>query len=163
MTASGTCAAIEANQRTAKGMKVLTPLRAIRARCLECAGSRKKVRDCGRGPEASDPCVLHPYRMGRNPARKGIGRAMSSEDARFTQKRTSQVVSFGKKNSAPCPSTPEINLGHPRAKFGQFDFSDLSPRERRRIRESALEILLGPEAREQHGRATFDPGEGGGR
>lgn len=68
----------------------LSPLRAIRARCLECAGGRKAVRECPRGPESSEPCAVFAFRMGRNPARAGIGRAMSSEDARITRKRTTQ-------------------------------------------------------------------------
>ncbi len=39
----------------------------IRRMCLWCQGGRADfVRDCG-------DCVLSPYRMGTNPARKGIG------------------------------------------------------------------------------------------
>lgn len=67
-----------------------TPIRAIRARCLECAGARKRVRECARGPESSIPCPLWLFRMGRNPARIGIGRALTSESARSMKKRTSQ-------------------------------------------------------------------------
>jgi hypothetical protein len=108
-------------------MKVLTPVKAIRAKCLVCAAGRKAVRECPRGPESLEPCALHPFRMGRNPAREGIGRAMSSEDARSTRKPTSQVV------------------------------VSATPRERRRIRESALAILLGPGAREQHEMKALTP------
>lgn len=50
-------------------MKHLTPLRAIRAKCLECAGRRKVVRNC----EEAD-CPLFAFRFGKNPHRKGIGR-----------------------------------------------------------------------------------------
>lgn len=46
----------------------LTPLRAIREKCIECAGSKKEVRTC-----QAIECVLFTYRLGRNPARKGIG------------------------------------------------------------------------------------------
>lgn len=58
--------------------------------------------------------------MGRNPARAGIGRAMSSEDARITRKRTTQDVSPDRKNPGegvrcgdgsrvdPTPSSNEI-------------------------------------------------------
>lgn len=66
------------------------PVKLIRLHCLRCAGSAGAVRECLRGPESSNPCVLWPFRMGKNPARKGIGRAMSSEDARFCRKGTSQ-------------------------------------------------------------------------
>jgi hypothetical protein len=63
-------------------MPTLTPMKAIRARCLECAGrSMKAVRECARGSEATEPCPLHPYRMGRNPARAGIGRCEPNRNA----------------------------------------------------------------------------------
>jgi hypothetical protein len=44
------------------------PVRAIRAKCLDCAGGMKEVRQC-----SNESCPLHPYRMGRNPNRAGIG------------------------------------------------------------------------------------------
>ncbi len=50
--------------------RTLTPLRAIRANCLDCcAGQRREVREC----HLTD-CPLWPFRMGRNPKRAGIGR-----------------------------------------------------------------------------------------
>lgn len=48
--------------------KRLTPLKAIKAKCRECSGGPKAVRNC----EDTD-CALHPYRMGTNPNRSGIG------------------------------------------------------------------------------------------
>lgn len=46
-----------------------TPMRAIRAKCLDCCcGQMQEVRLC---PSLS--CALWRYRMGRNPARAGIG------------------------------------------------------------------------------------------
>lgn len=47
---------------------VPTPLKAMRAKCLDCAGRPKEVRHC----PAID-CPLWPFRMGKNPNRKGIG------------------------------------------------------------------------------------------
>ena len=48
----------------------LTPLNAIRAKCLDCCvGSRVEVRRC----EDTD-CSLLPFRFGHNPRRSGIGR-----------------------------------------------------------------------------------------
>ena len=45
--------------------KRLTPIKAIRAKCLDCmGGSSKEVRLCNI-PE----CSLFPYRLGKNPAR----------------------------------------------------------------------------------------------
>jgi hypothetical protein len=52
-----------------KEKKGTTPVRAIRAKCVECqGGGRKAIANC----EVLD-CPLHPYRMGKNPARTGIG------------------------------------------------------------------------------------------
>ena len=49
--------------------KILTPVAAIRARCLACAkGKAAVVRKC-----VQQDCPLFQYRFGRNPARKGIG------------------------------------------------------------------------------------------
>lgn len=50
------------------GMTYLTPLKAIRRKCLQCAGSKSTVRKC-----TDHQCPLHDYRMGRNPSRQGIG------------------------------------------------------------------------------------------
>ena len=48
----------------------MTPLRAIREKCLDCcAGLASEVKLC--------PCInctLHPYRLGRNPALAGKGK-----------------------------------------------------------------------------------------
>jgi len=47
----------------ARKRKIRNPLKAIRAKCLECCGaSPKEVRLC---PDLN--CALHPFRMGRNP------------------------------------------------------------------------------------------------
>jgi len=50
-------------------MKGLTPLKAIRAKCLDCScWQPKEVKLC---PDAE--CTLYPYRFGKNPNRSGIG------------------------------------------------------------------------------------------
>lgn len=47
----------------AKKRKLRNPLKAIRAKCLECCGgSPKEVRLC-----TDESCVLHPFRTGKNP------------------------------------------------------------------------------------------------
>jgi hypothetical protein len=46
----------------------LTPLKAIRGKCLGCAGSPREIKAC-----SFSDCPLFFYRMGKNPARKGIG------------------------------------------------------------------------------------------
>lgn len=50
-------------------MKNLTPIKAIRKHCLECSsGSPGEVKDC-----IINDCPLYPFRLGKNPNRKGIG------------------------------------------------------------------------------------------
>ena len=50
-------------------MKRLTPVKAIRAKCLDCCcGQPKEVRLC-----VIPDCPLYNYRFGKNPNRKGIG------------------------------------------------------------------------------------------
>lgn len=49
--------------------KSLTPLKAIRAKCLDCVcGQANEVRLC-----PCTDCSLYPYRFGKNPHRAGIG------------------------------------------------------------------------------------------
>lgn len=50
--------------------KGITPLRAIRRKCLYdcCCGQRSEVRNC-----VIPECDLFPFRFGKNPRRKGVG------------------------------------------------------------------------------------------
>lgn len=49
--------------------KHVTPLKAIRLKCLDCCcGSPKEVKQC-----PAEKCQLHPFRLGKNPRRLGIG------------------------------------------------------------------------------------------
>lgn len=44
-------------------MKRLTPIKAIRGKCLDCMGNHyKEIREC-----SSIRCELHPFRMGKRP------------------------------------------------------------------------------------------------
>jgi hypothetical protein len=55
------------------------PVRALREQCLDCmGGSPSLVRECG-----TVSCAVHPYRMGKNPARQRVGgrREMLTEAA----------------------------------------------------------------------------------
>ena len=48
---------------------MLTPLKAIRAKCLDCCcEQRNEVAAC-----PCQDCPLYPYRFGKNPNRAGIG------------------------------------------------------------------------------------------
>ena len=50
-------------------MNKTTPLKAIRKKCLDCSCDCKlEVREC---PVID--CPIYPYRLGKNPARSGIG------------------------------------------------------------------------------------------
>ena len=71
---------IYSNQAKGRKMKKLTPLRAIRANCLECSGDNQaEVRLC-----VIPTCPLYPYRMGHNPARAGQGNPGSLPKPRLT-------------------------------------------------------------------------------
>ncbi|MCU0666909.1 MAG: hypothetical protein MUF05_07440 [Candidatus Omnitrophica bacterium] len=51
-------------------MKRLTPVKAIRAKCLDCsAGQPSEIRNC-----LIEDCPLYFYRFGKNPNRVGIGK-----------------------------------------------------------------------------------------
>jgi hypothetical protein len=46
--------------------KQLTPLKSIRAKCLDCsAGQIKEVRECPFDSKSDQECPLYPLRMGR--------------------------------------------------------------------------------------------------
>jgi len=50
-------------------VKLLTPIKAIRAKCLDCCcNQRKEVRLC-----PIPDCSLYPYRFGHHPKLKGKG------------------------------------------------------------------------------------------
>lgn len=44
----------------------MTPVRAIRAKCLVCAGGKKSIRTC-----ESESCPLYPYLDGSEPREEG--------------------------------------------------------------------------------------------
>ncbi len=70
-------------------MNKLTPVKAHRARCLDCQGHRPSlVRNC-----QELECPSFPYRMGKNPRRKGIGNSKGVSSANAT----TQVATFGEK------------------------------------------------------------------
>lgn len=49
-------------------MAKLTPIKAIRAKCLDCCcGSSNEVRAC-----KNEECALHEYRFGKRPKKDGI-------------------------------------------------------------------------------------------
>ena len=53
----------------------VSPLKAIRLHCLDCAGSPTEVKNCTGKLLNGDTCHLHPYRFGRNPNLAGKGQS----------------------------------------------------------------------------------------
>ena len=65
--------------------KILTPLRAIRAKCVDCsAGSMKEVREC-----VMLDCPLYPYRLGKSPNRKP--RILTDEEREVLRQRMAKM------------------------------------------------------------------------
>jgi hypothetical protein len=62
--------AIEHEILTKNGIEIkeLTPMKAIRQKCMECSNWQySEVRDCH-----IEDCALWPYRMGRNPTHTAV-------------------------------------------------------------------------------------------
>ena len=52
-----------------KASKPMSLIKVIRAKCLDCAaGSKADIKEC-----PFPDCSLYPYRLGKNPNRKGVG------------------------------------------------------------------------------------------
>ena len=65
--------------------KILTPLRAIRAKCIDCStGSMKEVREC-----VMLDCPLYPYRLGKSPNRKP--RILNDEEREALRQRMAKM------------------------------------------------------------------------
>ena len=65
--------------------KILTPLSAIRAKCIDCsAGSMKEVREC-----VMLDCPLYPYRLGKSPNRKP--RILTDEEREALRQRMAKM------------------------------------------------------------------------
>ena len=86
------------------GMTYLTPLKAIRRKCLQCAGSKGTVRKC-----TDHQCPLHNYRMGRNPSRQGIGNFNPGVKKSNSLRDSNKVISF---SSQTTGKTRSPVLGH---------------------------------------------------
>ena len=69
----------------------ITPLKAIRAFCIDCSGgSPSEVRNC-----IIPECPLYLYRLGKNPNRKGIG-----GNKVFVPKSCVEPMEIGKKGAS---------------------------------------------------------------
>lgn len=74
---------------------MLTPLKAIRAKCLDCSGGQpKEVRFC-----PVEDCPLHHLRFGKNPAlkgKRGLRGRFDTVQARKGAEMSSVATYFGK-------------------------------------------------------------------
>lgn len=80
---------------------ILTPIKAIRAKCLDCCcGNMAEVRRC-----PAEKCSLHPYRMGHRPKMD----ADTQADTHSTENADSPPFSQQKpKTKAPlCDDRPK--------------------------------------------------------
>ena len=67
------------------GNRTLSHLKRIKLHCLDCVETRQEVKDCtGKLLFEDRLCYLHPYRLGHNPKRKGIGNRLGNP--KFLQK-----------------------------------------------------------------------------
>ena len=65
-------------EETKNKRKILTPVKAIKKHCYDCSGGYKKeIREY-----VITDCPLYPYRMGRNPNRKGVGKIRKRSEFR---------------------------------------------------------------------------------
>ena len=68
-------------------MKSITPLKAIRAKCLDCsAWQPAEVRKC-----PMEDCSLFPYRFGKNPGLQGKRKGNPEALKQYRESRMSQV------------------------------------------------------------------------
>lgn len=64
----------------------LSPVKSIRLYCLNCRKQPKNVRRC-----PNQICALYEYRLGKNPARKGIGGKNRLLESGYSEKRVSEA------------------------------------------------------------------------
>lgn len=83
----------------------MTPLKAIRAKCLECAGNFIAVNKCG-----DSGCSLFPYHLGHDPARRGIGGGLSN----FKRKDAHSSEDFSRKKGIVEDDGNVVLAGGPR-------------------------------------------------
>jgi hypothetical protein len=82
-----------------RAVKGVSPLKTIRAKCLECVEGVREVRECTGTILWSDPCPLHRYRMGKGNRQlteaEQDQRQAASERAGQKQGLSSRIASGG--------------------------------------------------------------------
>lgn len=98
--------------------EILTPIKAIRAKCLDCVGYDKgEVRKCD-----DKRCSLWPYRMGHNPNRKGIfggKEGLRTRDS-FHERCYTMLKTAFKKKGFDVPENFEEIVGMPIEDFVEY-------------------------------------------
>lgn len=76
-----------------KTTKRLSPVKAIKIKCLDCSGGvKKEVREC-----IIQDCPLYTFRLGKNPNRKGLRLKTSpSQELKKNSVSTTEKKSIGK-------------------------------------------------------------------
>ena len=117
---------VSRNELVAAGHKPINPLKALRARCIDCkAGELSPVRRC----EHLD-CPAWPYRMGTNPWSKERSEAQQRHTRTLAEKRRSgaEKQPSGRRGSAtPEPAATTL----PPAKLSTGETNVLSDAARR--------------------------------
>lgn len=92
----------------------MTPMKAIRAKCLDCCcDSSNEVRLC-----TIQKCPLYPYRFGKNPNRSGIG----NHSALFSSRIPNSAQDLEGESSGEYTSTiPGTNSAKPLASQVLFE------------------------------------------
>lgn len=89
----------------------LSPLKRIRAHCLDCVETRQEVKECtGKLLFEDRLCYLHLYRFGKNPRLKGLGnpknfKKPSANDMVLPSKNGSEALVYNDSDNSdkvPC-------------------------------------------------------------
>jgi len=93
-----------------KKKKELTPLQAIRAKCLDCTCNQpKEIRLC-----PITECSLWPFRMGKSPKRAGVGGIGKRFEKREVVPKSTVVQKFNRIKSPPLTSVQRQCYSHVR-------------------------------------------------
>lgn len=77
---------------------MLTPIKAIRAKCLDCCcGSANEVKQC-----PCKSCSLHPFRFGKNPYRKAREYTPEEREAIAARLSKNRPYNTGEKSHQPA-------------------------------------------------------------
>lgn len=71
--------------QTVSENKIKSPLKAIRAHCIQCGGSYNEIKDCG----GEGICPLFDFRFGKNPYR--TVRVMTDEQKKAAVERLTKA------------------------------------------------------------------------